>query len=82
LKQKKGDFHLCKTVNCNTACIDKKFLLSAILFEDAEKILSQLKTKSSIGRPKIEFYRELNEILYVLKTGIKWNALPRCFDSN
>jgi putative transposase len=45
-------------------------------------VLGELKqSKSKLGRPGIELYRALNGIFYVLKTGIQWNALPRCFGS-
>jgi transposase len=51
------------------------------LIKHAEEILTQLKIKASLGRPRIELDRGLNGIFFVLRTGIQWNGLPRCFGS-
>lgn len=72
---------MCKTENCYLTCINPKFLIPQKFLIHAQKIVSELKTKSSIGRPGIELNRGLNGIFYVLRTGIQWNALPRCFGS-
>lgn len=72
---------MCKTNNCYKTCINKNYLLKEELLKHAEEIVSQLQIKSSVGRPGIELDRGLNGIYYVLKTGIQWNGLPRCFGS-
>jgi transposase len=48
----------------------------------AEKILSELPIKSKIGRPTLDQKRLLQGIYYLLRTGIHWNAIPKCFGSS
>lgn len=72
---------MCETNNCYETCINAGYRLNNRLLKHAQEIVSELITKSSIGRPGIEFDRGLNGIYYVLKTGIQWNGLPRCFGS-
>jgi len=72
---------MCKTNNCYKTCINESYRLNEKLLKHAQEIVSKLKTKSSVGRPRIELDRGLNGIYYVLKTGIQWNGLPRCFGS-
>jgi putative transposase len=55
--------------------------MSDKLLKHAQEIVSQLKIKSSVGRPNLDFERALNGIYYLLKTGAQWNGLPRCFGS-
>lgn len=71
-----------QTINCYKSCINKDFLLSEVLMKTALEIISKLKIKAMTGRPSIEFGRALNGIYYLLKTGILWKALPRCFGSS
>ena len=73
---------MCLTENCYLTCINQNFLIPHELLKHAQEIVSQLKTKSSVGRPGIDFDRGLNGIFYLLRTGIQWNALPRCFGSD
>jgi transposase len=47
----------------------------------AQEIITELNIKSIVGRPSIDFVRGLNGIYYLLRTGIIWQALPRCFGS-
>lgn len=72
---------MCQTINCYKTCINKNYLLNEELLEHAQEIVSELKIKSSVGRPSIEFDRAINGIYYLLRTGMQWNALPRCFGS-
>ena len=51
------------------------------LWKDIEEIVSQLPLKAKTGRPSLDVKRALNGIYYLLKTGIHWKALPRCFGS-
>lgn len=68
--------------NCYQSCIRKEFLLDKKMLNHAEEILMKLKIKSSFGRPPIDYIKGLNGIYYLLKTGIQWKALPRCFGSS
>lgn len=52
------------------------------MLNDAFKIVNELKFYATTGRPGLDFERGLNGIFFVLKTGIQWNALPRCFGSD
>jgi transposase len=70
------------TKNCYQQCIEKKFLLNAKLWEQARLILAEMQIKSRIGRPSLDLKRAINGIYYLLKTGIIWKALPRCFGSS
>lgn len=69
------------TVNCYKTCINKDFLIDDKLLLHAQEIVAELNIKSIVGRPSLEFVRGLNGIYYLLKTGIIWQALPRCFGS-
>lgn len=69
------------TVNCYKTCINNDYLLDKKLLLHAQEILTELGIKSSVGRPSIDFVRGLNGIYYLLRTGIPWKALPRCFGS-
>ena len=73
---------MCQTRNCYKTCINKEYLLSDALLKHAQEIVSHLPIKANIGRHGIEFERGLNGIGYLLKTGIPWKALPRCFGSS
>lgn len=73
---------MCQTQNCYEICINKDFLLSQQQEKVAEEILSQLSLKAKNGRPCLDAKRGLNGIYYVLKTGVQWKALPRCFGSS
>lgn len=71
-----------QTINCYRSCIDKNFLLPDDLMKTALEIISELRIKATTGRPSIEIHRALNGIYYLLKTGILWKALPKCFGSS
>jgi putative transposase len=72
---------MCHTKNCYENCINPSFLLSKQLWKRAQNIITQLPLDSTTGRPSIDKKRGLNGIYYILKTGIQWKALPRCFGS-
>lgn len=70
------------TTNCYEHCINKKFLLSEALILTANEILAKIFVKSKRpGRPRLSEIRMLQGIFYVLKTGVHWNGIPRCFGS-
>src|SRR5579884_3698427 len=73
---------MCETRNCYRTCINEKYLLDAELTKQAIKIITELDIKSITGRPPLDFIRALNGIYYILKTGIPWKALPKCFGSS
>ena len=73
---------MCRIENCYQTCIRKAFLVDEKMLKHAQEIVMKLKIKSSFGRPPIDFEMALNGIYYLLKTGIQWNALPRCFGSS
>jgi len=70
------------TKNCYLVCINKKFLMPQQLWKDCEKILAKLPLNASTGRPRLDIERGINGIYYLLKTGVHWQALPRCFGSS
>lgn len=70
------------TKNCYEVCINKQYLLNEKLLNQAKEIVSQLRINATTGRPLLEFERCLNGIYYILKTGIPWKSLPRCFGSS
>ena len=73
---------MCYTKNCYENCISKKFLIPAKLWQEIEKIISTMPLVAQTGRPPLELNRGINGIYFLLKTGIHWNAIPRCFGSS
>lgn len=73
---------MCHTKNCYQNCINPNFLIPTDLWEAITKIVSGKELNAKTGRPSIESERALNGIYYLLKTGVHWNALPRCFGSS
>lgn len=73
---------MCHTKNCYEECINKSFLIPENLWKDIEKIIAEISLKAVTGRPPLESKRMLNGIYYLLKTGIHWKAIPRCFGSS
>ena len=72
---------MCEAKNCFEKCINKAFLLDEKMFKDAQEIVANLKIKATTGRKPIDFKLAINGIYYLLKTGIQWHGLPRCFGS-
>jgi|Laugrefa1bdmlbdn_1035148.scaffolds.fasta_scaffold28018_1 putative transposase len=70
-----------ETKNCYETCINKRFLLNDLLLKQAEEIIAESPIRSTIGRPSLKLRRTLNGVYYLLRTGIQWNALPKCFGS-
>lgn len=73
---------MCKVKNCYKKCINKAFLLNDKLLKHAQEIVINLKIKARVGRPSMDLIVGLNGIYYLLKTGIQWQAIPRCFGSS
>lgn len=55
----------------------KPWELSAAMWERAQPLLPEAKPHPKGGRPRRSDRQMLGAILYVLRTGIQWNALPR-----
>ena len=51
------------------------------LWLDIAPILGEEKRPGTRGRPPVPFRRVLDSILYVLRTGCQWKALPREYGS-
>ena len=73
---------MCERKNCYKACINGAFLLNEDLLKHAQEIVINLKIKARCGRKPIDFVCALQGIYYLLKTGIQWKAMPRCFGSS
>lgn len=72
---------MCYTKNCYEICINTAFLIPKKLWGKIEEIIPKLLLNAKTGRPPLDFKRGLNGIYYLLKTGVHWKALPRCFGS-
>ena len=58
--------------------LSKKYRLTDELWEKIRPHISQERPDKKLpGRPRMEDRKAMQAILYVLKTGIQWNALPR-----
>lgn len=68
--------------DCYLSCIGKRYLINPKLWKEMQNILSDMEINAKTGRPSIDIKRGLNAIFYLLKTGIQWNALPKCFGSS
>ena len=51
------------------------------LWEELRPLLPPEKPRGSKGRPVVPYRRVLDGILYVLRTGCQWKAVPREFGS-
>lgn len=56
--------------------VNEKYLIPDELWEKIRPLLPPLREKKKTGRPRMSDRKALNAILYVLKTGCQWNALP------
>jgi putative transposase len=58
--------------------LSKKYRLSDELWEKIKAHIPQQRPDKKLpGRPRMEDRKAMQAILFVLKTGIQWNALPR-----
>lgn len=68
-------------MNKNHACvcrINPEFLPPEPLWECAKKIIPPWPEKPNGGRPPMPDKKAFDAIFYISRTGIQWNALPRC----
>jgi putative transposase len=57
--------------------LNKKYRLSDELWEKIQPYLPKERTDKKLpGRPRMEDRKAMQAIVFVLKTGIQWNALP------
>ena len=70
------------TTACHKNCINKKFLMQNKILEKAKEILERIMPVAKRGRKALDWERMLHGIYYLLKTGVHWNGLPRCFGSS
>jgi putative transposase len=68
--------------NCYETCINKGFLIKPKLLKKMVIMVAGLEINAKTGRPPIDPARGLNAVFYVLRTGIQWDALPKCFGSS
>jgi putative transposase len=61
----------------STSQIDPQFLISDELWEKLQPLLPPAVPKPRGGRPRMEDRKALDAIVYVMRTGIQWKALPR-----
>jgi putative transposase len=73
---------MCLNKNRYEDCISKDFLIPEFLWLDIQKVAEKLILKAPTGRPSIDLKCSINGIYFLLKTGIQWKALPRCFGSS
>jgi transposase len=65
-----------------TASASSKFhQIPDALWQRIERLLPSYKTSCKGGRPRLPMRRVVGGILYVLKTGCQWKAMPREFGS-
>jgi transposase len=62
--------------------IDPKYLLPDEVWEQIKSAIPAPAAKPKGGRPRMDDRRAMNAIFYLLKTGIQWNALPRCLGAS
>src|SRR5690348_8494709 len=56
--------------------------LSAALWERVQPLIAPRPPRPKGGRPPLSDRQMLGAILYVLRTGIQWNALPRALGAS
>ena len=57
--------------------VDAKYEIPDELWKKIEPLLPKEKRKKKSGRPRMDDRQALTAMLYVLRTGCQWNALPR-----
>jgi transposase len=62
--------------------IDPDYLLPDKVWERVKSAIPPQPPKPKGGRPRMDDRQAMNAIFYLLKTGIQWNALPRCLGAS
>lgn len=66
-------------MHCFEKCIPTAYLLPEQQMERALEIAADIGYYKQTGRPPIDAKRVLHALYYIVRTGIQWCALPRCF---
>ena len=66
-------------MHCIQNCIPKAFLLTEQELEKVEMIAKDVGYYPRTGRSPIEPKNVLQALYYLIRTGMQWGALPRCF---
>jgi putative transposase len=61
----------------STSQINPQFLIADDLWETLQPLLTPAVPKPRGGRPRMEDRKALDAIVYVMRMGIRWKALPR-----
>jgi transposase len=64
-----------------TSCASKFHQISDVLWERIVPLLPNYKLSHKGGRPRLPLRNVVTGILYVLRTGCQWKAMPRQFGS-
>jgi putative transposase len=57
--------------------VDSVYEIPDVLWERIVPLLPPPRKKKKVGRPRMDYWKAMNAILYILRTGCQWNALPR-----
>lgn len=57
--------------------IEVQFLLPDAVWEQVKSVIPPAPPKPKGGRPRMDDRQALSAMIYVLRTGCQWNALPR-----
>lgn len=60
-------------------CIPKGFLMSKNHLDKAKEIITWVGYYKQTGRPPIKGENVVQALYYLVRTGMQWQALPRCF---
>jgi putative transposase len=66
-------------MHCVDKCIPKNFLMPENQMIKAREIISWIGYYKQTGRPPIDGEIVVQALYYLVRTGMQWQALPRCF---
>jgi putative transposase len=66
-------------MHCIEKCIPKNFLMSRDQVSKAKEIISWIGYYKQTGRPPVDGEKVVQALYYLVRTGMQWKALPRCF---
>jgi len=62
--------------------IDSLYEIPDVSWNRIIPLLPSSKKKKKVGRPRMNDRKAMSAILYLLRTGCQWNALPRSLDAS
>lgn len=65
-------------MSCACKGIDPSYQIPDALWERIRPLLPAPKPKKKAGRPRMDDRQAMTAIVYLLRTGCQWSALPRC----